>query len=39
VANPSGRVIENLGGREGLVTTLMCENPETSSEEPLDDSI
>jgi hypothetical protein len=39
VANPPGRVIENLGRRERLVTTLVRENPKSSSEEPLDDSI
>jgi len=39
VTDPTGRIIENLGGRERLVTALVGENPETGSEETLNDRI
>lgn len=35
VADPAHRVIENLGRRESLVTTLVGHHPETSTEETL----
>ena len=39
MADPAGGVIENLGGREGLVAALVGENPETGAEETLDDGV
>lgn len=39
VADPSNSVIENLGGREGLVTTLMRHHPDTGTEQTLKHSI
>ncbi len=39
MTDPSGRVVENLGGRERLVTALVGKNPETSSEQTLNDGV
>ena len=39
MTDPSGRVVENLGGRERLVTALVGKHPEASSEKTLDDGI
>lgn len=39
VKDPSNGVVENLGLREGLVTTLVSENPDSSSEKSLGESI
>ena len=39
VTNPASGVVENLRGRERLVTTLVSENPETGTEKALDDSV
>lgn len=39
MADPSGRVIENLRGRERLVTTLVGENPQARSKQTLDDRV
>lgn len=39
VADQAGSIVENLGWRERLVAALVCKNPETSSEKPLDDGV
>jgi hypothetical protein len=39
VENPANGVVEGLGGREGLVTTLVCNNPKTGTEQALEDGV
>lgn len=39
VADPTNSVIENLGGRESLVTALVSQNPDTGTEQTLHDGV
>lgn len=39
VADPASGIIEDLGGREGLVAALVCEHPQSCAEESLDHSV
>lgn len=39
VADPADGVVQDLGGREGLVTTLVGQDPNTGTDETLDDGI
>lgn len=39
MADPANRVVKGLGGRESLVTTLVCENPKTGTKQTLEDSV
>ena len=39
VKNPADKVVDRLGLREGLVTTFMCDNPETGCKETGEESI
>ena len=37
--DPTDGVVESLGRREGLVTTLVGNNPKTSTEQTLEDGV
>lgn len=39
VENPANGVVKSLGGREGLVTTLVGNDPETGTEQALEDGV
>lgn len=39
VANPPNGVVENFGGREGLVATFMCQHPQSGAEQTLHKSV
>lgn len=39
MADPTSCVVENFGWRKRLVTTFVCQNPKTSCEQSLDDTI
>lgn len=39
MADPANSVVQNLGGGEGLVTALVGQNPDTSSDQTLDDGV
>ena len=39
VADEANRVVQHLGGREGLVTTLVSQHPDTGADHTLDDGI
>ena len=39
VTDPTNSVVQDLGGREGLVTTLVSQNPDTGSNHTLDNSV
>ena len=39
VADPANRVVQDLGGGEGLVTTLVGQNPQAGADETLHDGI
>lgn len=39
MAEPANRVVQHLGGRERLVAALVGHDPQTGSEETLDDSV
>ena len=39
VADPADRVVENLAGGEGLVTTFMSKNPQAGADQTIDDGI
>lgn len=39
MADPANGIVENLGFRESLVTTLVRKNPESGSKKALDDGV
>lgn len=39
MADPADSVVQDLGGREGLVTTLVGQDPDTGTDETLDDGV